>query len=347
MILVPTSARREVTVILPVHNGARYLEESIRSVLRQDVDFELHVLDDNSSDASPDIAQSTGDARVRYSRNDGRFGLFKTLNRGFREAGTELVRIWSDDDHMTQGSLRRFVAFGESHPAAGMWFCRFAGMDPQGQLTGDERQFAEQWRRIPECFGGQLAALLFYCFGCMPGNISTVLMRRSIWERLGGFLEGIQQAPDYDMWVRAGEIADVGFIDDALVELRDHPGQLGKQGGKLMTLIEEQQPVIERLEKSLEGVLSAGAFWSAWRNGSGRDHLHLVARALLAGDLRTAWRGTKAIRRYGRPLLPQVATWLLSGNGRLWRLDRPRFFDSIAPRVAPASAQRLRSSEAG
>ncbi len=336
---------REVTVILPVHNGARCLEESIQSVLRQDVDFELHVLDDDSRDASPDIARSSGDARVRYSRNEGRFGLFKSLNRGFREAGTELVRIWSDDDRMTPGSLRKFIEFGRGHPSAGMWFCRFSSMDPQGRLTGNERQFAEQWRRIPETFGGQLAALLFYCFGCMPGNISTVLMRRSIWARLGGFIEGIQQAPDYDMWVRAGEVADVGFLDAPLVELRDHPGQLGKQGGKLMTVIEEQRQVVERLERSLRGILSPSEFWAAWRNGSGRDHTHLVMRALLAGDLRHAWRGAKAVRSYGRPLLPQLATWLLSANGRLWRLDRPRFFDVMVPRVRRSAAPQ--SSEAG
>ena len=88
-----------VTILLPVHNGENYLAQSVGSVLKQDLqDFELHILDDDSSDGSASIAESTGDPRFRYSRNSSRFGLFKTLNRGFEEARTELIRIWSHDD---------------------------------------------------------------------------------------------------------------------------------------------------------------------------------------------------------------------------------------------------------
>jgi glycosyltransferase involved in cell wall biosynthesis len=160
-----------VTVILPVHNGANYLASSIASVLAQDCDFTLHVLDDGSTDASPEIAQSTGDSRVRYSRNPAKFGLFKTLNRGFTEATTALVRIWAHDDVMLPGSLQRFVEFAEKHPAAGMVYCDFWAIDPMGSRTGKERQYEPQRERTPELADSDLSALLFYTFGCLPGNI--------------------------------------------------------------------------------------------------------------------------------------------------------------------------------
>ena len=324
---------REVTVIVPVYNGEKYLEESLASVVAQDVDAEIHVLDDGSIDRSESIARSFSDPRLRYSKNPGRFGLFKTLNRGFREAETPLVRIWAHDDRMVSGSLRRFIEFAGTHPTAGVVFCRFLDMDPEGRLTGLEAQFDRQWPRVPELFRDQLAALLFWCYGCLPGNISTVMMRRETWERLGGFVEGIQQAPDYDMWVRASEVADVGFIDEPLVELRNHPGQLSKEAGKLMTIIEEELPVIRRLEGRLQGLLSARDLRRGWRWWHGRSHVHYVARAILRGDLKSAGRGLRAVRAYGQPL-EQLVVWLLSGNGRVFSLAREKVFDEAVKRLA-------------
>jgi glycosyltransferase involved in cell wall biosynthesis len=322
-----------VTVILPVHNGENYLRESIDSVLAQDLsDFELHVLDDGSSDGSERIARSTGDSRVRYSRNPERFGLFKTLNRGFREAGTQLVRIWAHDDRMVPGSLRAFVDFAQAHPRVGMVFSQLACIDAAGKRTGEERIFAEQWRRIPSVSGHDLAALLFWVYGCLPGNISTVLMTREAWQETGGFLEGFQQAPDYDMWVRVSALFEVGFLNQALVELRDHPLQLGKLGSKLMTSIEEELGVIRNLEKRLSPFLSRGALRRGWRERRGREHVHWVARALLRGDFRSARRGLQAIAAFGQPGR-QIATWLFSANGRIWKQNREALFDSLAPLV--------------
>jgi glycosyltransferase involved in cell wall biosynthesis len=116
----------QVTVLLPVYNGANYLAQAMQSVLAQDFsDFELHVLDDFSEDESARVAQSSGDPRVRYSRNPERYGLFKTLNRGFEEAKTSLVRIWAQDDIMLPGGLRAFVDFAQRHPSAGMVYSDF------------------------------------------------------------------------------------------------------------------------------------------------------------------------------------------------------------------------------
>jgi glycosyltransferase involved in cell wall biosynthesis len=321
-----------VTVILPVHNGENFLREAIDSVLKQDLaDFDLHVLDDGSSDGTEQIVRSTGDPRVRYSRNPERFGLYRTLNRGFEEATSELVRIWAHDDRMTPGSLRAFVEFALEHPDVGMVFSQFVTIDVVGNRTGRESVFAEAWRRMPRTFQGDLAALLFWVYGCLPGNVSTVLMTRGAWQRTGRFLEGIQQAPDYDMWVRVSESFDIGFLNQGLVELRDHPLQLGKVGGKLMTTIEEELPVIRNLERRLSPALSGRTLRRGWREARGREHVQWVARAMLRGDLQSARRGLRAIAAFGQPGR-QIATWLFSANGRLWSQNREAFFDSLVRR---------------
>jgi glycosyltransferase involved in cell wall biosynthesis len=319
-----------ITVILPVHNGSNYLASSIASVLAQDCDFILHVLDDGSTDASAEIAQSTRDPRVRYSRNPAKFGLFKTLNRGFTEATTSLVRIWAHDDLMLPGSLHRFVEFAENRPEVGMIYSDFWAIDTKGYRTRYEERFEGQRERTPECAHWDLSALLFYSFGCLPGNISTVLLRREAWHTAGGFLEGMQQAPDYDMWVRISEFSSVGFIKEKLIELRDHPLQLSKVGTRQMTTISEEFPICQKLQQHLSRRISQTDLRSFWRQHRGRQHFHWIMKALLAGNFGSAERGWASLKEYEEPF-SQFLFWLISLNGRFLAQDREVFFDQHAP----------------
>src|SRR5438270_2058359 len=242
----------QVTILLPVYNGANYLAQAIHSVLAQDfADFELHILDDCSDDEGARIAKATGDCRVRYSRNPERYGLFKTLNRGFEEATTSLVRIWAHDDIMLPGGLRAFMDFAKQHSSAGMVYSDFYEIDARGRRAGREGVYENQRARTPELATPRISALLFWCYGCLPGNVSTVMLRRQTWQDVGGFLTGNQQAPDYDMWVRVSQAHDIGFLRQKTIELRSHSLQLGRLGQKQMTTIEEELPVLRQLETRL------------------------------------------------------------------------------------------------
>jgi hypothetical protein len=331
---------QKITVVLPVHNGANYLESAIASVLAQDCEFMLHVLDDGSTDATPEIAQSTSDSRVRYSRNPGRFGLFKTLNRGFSEAKTPLVRIWAHDDLMVPGSLKRFVDFAETHPSAGMVYCDFWAIDTQGNRTGKERQFERQRIRTPELSDPGTSALLFYCFGCLPGNISTVMLRRQTWQGAGGFVEGIQQGPEYDMWVRISASSQIGFVRDKLIKLRDHPLQLGRVGQKQTTTVDEELVIYRKLQEALEPAVPRSRLVSFWMCNRGRQHAHWIMRALLSGNFAAARHGWQALARYGRPW-QQLLVWLATANGRAFTQRGDVFFDEFLPRVASAREQNI------
>ncbi len=305
-----------MTIILPVHNGAEYLGEALASVLSQDVDFELLVLDDESSDASPDIVSSVSDPRLRYFRNPARYGLFKTLNRGFAEATSQLVRLWAQDDRMLPGSLRAFAASAKEHSSPGMVFSDFYAIDASGRRTGSDERYTAIRERTPDVIRSNLAALLFYCFGCLPGNISTVLVRKEAWQRVGGFLTGSQQAPDYDMWVRISEHFSLRFLRQKLVEVRDHEGQLSRLGRREMTTIQEELPVIRELVRRLSPVIGPRELRWAWARGRGCQHVQWIARALARGEARKALRGMKAMSAFGQPWL-QAAVWLVTLNGLL------------------------------
>lgn len=99
-----------VTVLMPVHNGAEQLPAALASVLAQDfADFELLVVDDGSTDATPSILAGCRDPRLRVLRLE-RTGLVGALNRGLDEARGDLIARLDADDEMLPGRLGRQVA---------------------------------------------------------------------------------------------------------------------------------------------------------------------------------------------------------------------------------------------
>ena len=88
-----------VSVVLPVHDGERYLAAAIDSVLGQTHrNLELIVLDDGSTDRSAAIAESFDDPRVVRVRNERNLGLVPTLNRGLGLARGEFIARMDADD---------------------------------------------------------------------------------------------------------------------------------------------------------------------------------------------------------------------------------------------------------
>lgn len=102
----------EVTIGLPVHNGARFLEAAIGSILAQTfTEFELIISDNASDDATPTICRrfAAGDARVRYVRNPANLGASANFNRVFRLASGRYFKWAAHDDVIAPGFLERCV----------------------------------------------------------------------------------------------------------------------------------------------------------------------------------------------------------------------------------------------
>ena len=108
----------EVSVILPVYNGAAYLKEAIDSILAQTfTDFELLVINDGSTDGSESIITSYTDKRVQHLKNERNSGLVFSLNRGVKEAkGTYIARMDADDVALPE-RLEKQLAYLQSNRA--------------------------------------------------------------------------------------------------------------------------------------------------------------------------------------------------------------------------------------
>lgn len=129
----------KVTVLMPVYNGEAFLEEAVNSVLRQSFrDFELLIMDDGSTDRTPDIVNRYKDVRIRLERRQHDF--IGNLNEGIRLAQGKYIARMDADDIMHSERLRVQVGFMEKNPefaVCGCWMKNFG----EGIVPGIIRSF--------------------------------------------------------------------------------------------------------------------------------------------------------------------------------------------------------------
>ena len=110
-----------VSVIMPVYNSERYLEDSIKSILNQTYkNFELIIINDGSSDSSEKIILSFRDKRIKYLKNKINQGLSSSLNTGLKVTTGEYIARMDSDDISHYDRLRKQVYFLEKNPDYGV-----------------------------------------------------------------------------------------------------------------------------------------------------------------------------------------------------------------------------------
>lgn len=313
-----TSTPPPFAVVLPVYNGMAYLAESIDSVLAQSFgDFELVIRDDGSTDGSYDVAASYRDSRIRLHRNARNEGLFPTLNRCIAASSAPLVHVWSQDDRMKPQCLEVERRFWLDHPDLGMSYCLRDTIDAAGRVVA--RALDDP---TPEVLSVQDVAWISFFYGCMPGNIASVVLSRAAHERVGGFREDLRVSGDFDMWIRIAEHYPTGFIREALIELRGHAGQFSRQADALIDFMREDRQVLARLTPHLPDAIRAAAprFNRRLRHV---PYWHGIVRALLRGDVASARRMVALLAEWDSPVLVAL-WWLASGNNR-WLRVAPSF----------------------
>ncbi|MDY0310763.1 MAG: glycosyltransferase [Desulfobacterales bacterium] len=224
-----------VSVILPTYNRAAWVTEAVDSVLDQEgPSFELIVVDDGSVDETPKVLAAYGH-RLQVLRLE-RGGVSRARNRGVVISHGEFLAFLDSDDLWLPGKLAAQVAFMAAHPE--MSICQ------------TEEIWIRNGRRVNPRQRHRKAAGLFFERSlelCLVSP-SAVMMRRSLFEALGGFDESLPACEDYDLWLRIGCRHPVGLIDAPLVVKR------GGHGDQL-----SRMPGLDRFRiRAIAGLLAAG-----------------------------------------------------------------------------------------
>ncbi|MEQ1861185.1 MAG: glycosyltransferase [Chthoniobacteraceae bacterium] len=215
-----------VTVLLPVHNGARTLQSSLDSILRQTFrDFELLAIDDGSTDESAAILRACADPRLRILANESNIGLMRSLNRGLREARGALIARQDADDLSQPWRLERQIDFLAKRPDVVLLGASCWRLSPDGRITGSNdlptTHTALRWASVLD----------------NPFIHSTVVFRRAIvLDELGGYDESCAICEDYEIWNRVAARHRVANLPDRLVFYREQPGSMMQSQPEAATL---------------------------------------------------------------------------------------------------------------
>ncbi len=137
-----------VSFVMPGYNGMPYLPLALDSILAQTFrDFELIVVDDASTDATPEVLAEYArkDNRVRILTNPQNLGVAGTLNIGLNAARGELIAVMDDDDISLPERFQRQVEFLDSHPDHVLVGTYFQIIDAKGRVQKTERLPTEHW----------------------------------------------------------------------------------------------------------------------------------------------------------------------------------------------------------
>lgn len=200
------------SVIIPTFERRALVREAVLSVLDgQGADLEVVVVDDGSTDGTAAALTAEFGAAARVLRTAHR-GVAAARNAGVAASRGELVAFLDSDDLWLPGKLAAQVARFAADPTVA--FCH-----TQEIWLRDGRQVRQRSRhRKPDGM-----AFLPSLERCLVGA-STVVLRRSLFERVGGFAEDLEVCEDYDFWLRVARDTPLHLVDRPLVVKRDGHG---------------------------------------------------------------------------------------------------------------------------
>jgi glycosyltransferase involved in cell wall biosynthesis len=232
-----------ISILLPVFNGERYLKQCISSILAQSfTNFELLISNDCSTDNTEKIIKEFSDQRIQYMSNDNNQGLFKNLNKLLALAKAPIIRFICQDDILFSDCLKTELNFFENHPEVGIIWSKSC------QITEKSEQIDQcVLGDLPDVIEPLLSLQLFFYFGCIPSNLSTVSIRKQCIEKYGFFDESFQVSGDYEMWFRICQHENMGVIHKHLLQVRSHINQLSRASKSGIIFIKENRKILDSI----------------------------------------------------------------------------------------------------
>ena len=187
----PLTVRPALSVVMAVYNGEEYVRLAIESVIEQTFDsFEFIIIDDCSTDRTPEVLLSYGDPRIVYRRNEENLGQTESLNLGLELAQGEFIARIDADDAWYPRKLEEQYRYMVGHPdvaVCGTWADR---IDARGEITGTLSPPTDP------------SDIRFRMLRASPVCHVSVLMRRQVIAESGGYAGRFRYAADYDLWSR-------------------------------------------------------------------------------------------------------------------------------------------------
>lgn len=202
-----------VSIIMPSYNTAKFISETIDSVLAQTYEnWELIIVDDCSKDDTDAVVAKYQESRIRYLKNEANSGAAVSRNRALREAKGRWIAFLDSDDLWTPEKLQKQIRFMEENNYS-YSYTNYVEIDEQSQPLGVK---VTGPKRITK------AGMYAYCWlGCL-----TVMYDG---DKVGLVqIRDIKKNNDYAMWLKAIRKADCYLLDETLGSYRKRAGSISR-----------------------------------------------------------------------------------------------------------------------
>jgi glycosyltransferase involved in cell wall biosynthesis len=276
-----------VTVITPAYNRARFLPETVESVLAQGYpNLEYIVLDDGSTDDTRDVMKRyAGQVRYAWHAN---MGESRTVNKGWAMARGEYITVLNSDDIHLSGMLAASVAFMEERPELLVAYPDWALIDERSQVV-QQVQVADY----------SYAEMVGNCV-CLPGP--GAMIRRRAFQLEPGRNPHYRLVADFEYWLRLGLHGPFARLPQCLATFRQHAGSatsryretMAREMLELMTHYFAQPQLPAEIRRLKRRSLSSTYFTVASMMKQDRlPYLRPLAYSLLYDP----WRGSRSLAR--------------------------------------------------
>ncbi len=224
----------KASVVIPVYNGEKYIEDTLTSLLEQDYqDKEIIIVDDGSTDGTADVVAALVAKYpiIRYERIDNSGGPAKPRNIGLNLAQGEVVFLFDADDIALPGKLSSAMAVFKLEPSVGMLSTNFSMVDASAEKTVRYRMI-DDYYTLQGVLGRKIfdAAYFIESSDAFSAIIKTnfigtssVAIRKSLLVKIGGFDETLRHIDDREMWFRAVYATNLAYIETPCHLYRNHP----------------------------------------------------------------------------------------------------------------------------
>jgi hypothetical protein len=289
-----------ISVVMPVHNGAPYLDPAIRSIVGQTWrDFEFVILDDGSTDDTTAILErwAERDARIRIARSLTREGWAGSSDRVARMATAPVCARMDADDIAHPERLAREWAVLRDHPDVVLVGTLSEGIDREGRRVRPRDRWALLRRTwVP------------------PFPHGTIMFRRAQFLEIGGYRQGSRAGEDLDLCRRMSRRGRVVVLVDALHQYRFHAGSatrelLADEGARGLATIAAALDSPREAESGRHPARPAGTSGAARR----RALYYAAASTVWAGE-RPGVAPLRSLVRTGFPTLDALKIGLLTAG---------------------------------
>lgn len=195
----------KVTIVLPTFNGSKFLAKSLESCLSQSYsNLEIIVVDDASTDGTPDIIKKFNDSRIIYIRHEKNKGLPAALNTGFAKSTGDYLTWTSDDNYYKDNAIETMLTHLLRNPRTGLVYANYCVVDEHDELVN--KHYAAPIRMLYE------TSSVGACF----------LYRRNVYATIGGYNEKARYFEDHEYWFRVREKFSIDRLNVFLYCYRTH-----------------------------------------------------------------------------------------------------------------------------